>query len=246
MTHAHGQKSHAVLVFWSHGFVLVSCGIFGLEPRLNVKSKPCSACQTRRFNWRRSERGRGTWGYIAGEARAAMNPPRVSPDGRADDSREWARHSADVDEVRHTKNQHSCTFLTLLMARVSQGVKVPLKVLVHQGDLAVRPTVGLLVRRDVTMEDILHKAFDFEDKHKLDEERVMRLLHCPVDVTLRSRDGEEFNVLVKTLVGDAWLWGAFNSVKFDLAVPTRKVTILQLPRAQQWTDTTSFLLFRCD
>ena len=114
----------------------------------------------------------------------------------------------------------------MLQDAVKSAVSLPLKVSVLQGNRVLRPAVGVIVRGTDTLQDIYEKGLSFPDRHRPDDQRVMEWLDCPVDATLCSRAGEEFNVLMDTVVADAWLFGEFNSVKFCLAQPVTQVSIL--------------------
>ena len=112
------------------------------------------------------------------------------------------------------------------LCTLKSAVSLPLRVSVLQVNRVLRPAVGLIVRGTDTMNDIYEKGLSFPDRHRPDDRRVMEWLDCPVDATLCSRAGEEFNVLMDTVVADAWLFGEFNSVKFSLAQPVTQVSIL--------------------
>ena len=71
----------------------------------------------------------------------------------------------------------------------------------------------------MTFREVFHKAINFQDKHRLPEDRINALLADPVDVTLantRCPAEEPFGVTYDTRLVDALAFGEFNDVLFDI------------------------------
>ena len=101
---------------------------------------------------------------------------------------------------------------------------LPLRVRVKTPKIVIRPTVGLRVGLDMTMQEIMFAALTFNDRFTKSEQEITGHLCHPVDITISNAKSENTEAAVgvqaSTTVREALMYEDMDRVLFEIRPPS--------------------------